>query len=592
MLLCTCFAVISIVKSEEYVTYSTSQGNIRGLIKSARNGDSFNAFLGVPFARPPIGDLRWQPPQPSPKWEGTLDATKMADVCTQDSLYEPAKMDGSEDCLYLNVFTKGKGLYFLHFVVEKYYSNFLISDEKKQVIVWIHGGAFIFGGINIYNPEYIMEENVVLVTIQYRLNVFGFMSTEDPSAPGNYGSLDQVAALKWIQANIQSFGGDPNAVTIFGMSAGGASVHYLTLSPLTKHLYKNAVSLSGSALCWWANVPHPRQKSITLGHHFKCPTDLKDMVECLRQVPSKKLHQAHYDLFFHWHKDSVEREPMNVFSPRSDPEAGPEAFLPEHPFLAMQIGNINPQPHWIGFTDKEGIWRANQLLPDNTERSTSTWKDFVTNFTTVAPYAFGLFGNQCKNPDAMVEKLQKFYNLDNLDANAEVTDKVAHNVIDVLSDTMFNYAIDTAAKMRAKHKHLDTYYHYYTFSGTHSLANLALDESIRRPPLAPLRRASHGADMLQLFKMFEFQPMPDYELAFSRKFIKLLIDWGKEGKPPAYLSEWSRLDLDNPKHLVIDEEFVVKEGFPDHERMGFWRTLDPVYWSYVLQKHTLHHDEL
>ena len=97
MLLFTCFAVISIVKSEEYVTYSTSQGNIRGLIKSARNGDSFNAFLGVPFARPPIGDLRWQPPQPSPKWEGTLDATKMADVCTQDSLYEPAKMDGSED---------------------------------------------------------------------------------------------------------------------------------------------------------------------------------------------------------------------------------------------------------------------------------------------------------------------------------------------------------------------------------------------------------------------------------------------------------------------------------------------------------------
>ena len=93
MLLFTCFAVISIVKSEEYVTYSTPNGNVRGLIKTARNGDSFNAFLGVPFARPPIGDLRWQPPQPPPKWEGTFDATKMADVCTQDSLYQPAKMD-------------------------------------------------------------------------------------------------------------------------------------------------------------------------------------------------------------------------------------------------------------------------------------------------------------------------------------------------------------------------------------------------------------------------------------------------------------------------------------------------------------------
>ena len=118
-----------------------------------------------------------------------------------------------------------------------------------------------------------MEEDVVLVTIQYRLNVFGFLSTEDPSAPGNYGSLDQVAALKWIQENIGAFGGDPDSVTIFGMSAGGASVHYLTLSPLTRNLYKNAVSLSGSALCWWANVPHPRQKAVKLGHHFKCPMD-------------------------------------------------------------------------------------------------------------------------------------------------------------------------------------------------------------------------------------------------------------------------------------------------------------------------------
>ena len=105
---------------------------------------------------------------------------------------------------------------------------------------------------------------------------------------------------------------------------------------------------------------------------------------------------------------------------------------------------------------------------------------------SIAPYAFGLFGNQCKNPDAIVEKLKKFYNLD-LDPEAPVTDEIAHNVIDVLSDTMFNYAVDEAARMRAKHRDLDTYFHYFTFSGTHSLANLALDDTIRRPPLLPLR---------------------------------------------------------------------------------------------------------
>ena len=139
------------------------------------------------------------------------------------------------------------------------------------------------------------------------------------------------------------------------MSAGGASVHYLTLSPLAKNLYKNAISLSGSALCWWANVPHPNQKAVELGHHFDCPmTSSRDMVDCLRKIPTEKLHDAHYELFFKWDKDSVGREPMNVFSPRSDPEAGPGAFLPEHPYTAMENGHINPQPHWIGLTDKEG----------------------------------------------------------------------------------------------------------------------------------------------------------------------------------------------------------------------------------------------
>jgi carboxylesterase type B len=116
-----------------------------------------------------------------------------------------------------------------------------------------------------------MEQDIILVTVQYRLNLFGFLSTEDSSAPGNYGMLDQVEALKWVQTHISSYGGDPDQVTILGMSAGGASVHYLTLSPLSRHLYKNAISLSGSALCWWANVPHQNKNAVTLGDHFGCP---------------------------------------------------------------------------------------------------------------------------------------------------------------------------------------------------------------------------------------------------------------------------------------------------------------------------------
>ena len=111
----------------------------------------------------------------------------------------------------------------------------------------------------------------------------------------------------------------------------------------------------------------------------------------------------------------------------------------------------------------------------------------MTNFTQVAPWALGLFGNQCKNPDDMVKKLQKFYGLENLNPEDPVSDEIAHKVIDILSDSMFSYAIDETVKLRAKHKDLNTFYYYYTFPGSHSLAHLDVDENIRRPPLEPLR---------------------------------------------------------------------------------------------------------
>lgn len=264
--------VIGLTKAEiEYVTYETEQGDVRGIVRQARSRRQFHAFLGIPYAQPPLETLRWMPPTKAPKWEGTFDASKTANVCAQDKVYHPQDLKGSEDCLYLNVFTGGK-------------------SKKKQVLFWIHGGAFIFGGADNFGADYIMEEDVVLVTVQYRLNIFGFLSTEDASAPGNYGLLDQIAALKWVQDNIAAYGGDPDQVTIIGMSAGGASVHYLTLSPMTKSLYKNAISLSGSALCWWANVPNPNQKAVALGRFLQ--TNSCTFLRPMQQLASINLMSA------------------------------------------------------------------------------------------------------------------------------------------------------------------------------------------------------------------------------------------------------------------------------------------------------------
>ena len=214
-----------------------------------------------------------------------------------------------------------------------------------------------------------MEEDIVFVSIQYRLGPFGFLTTADKTAPGNYGLHDQLAALRWIQTHIAQFGGDPNLVTIMGLSAGGASVNYLMLSPQSEGLFHRAVSMSGSALCWWANIPNQEKTARKLGIAMNCPmTSSEEMVECLRNKPAKDIMIAQSSLY-HWHHDKVEREPMNIWSPRPDLEAKEEAILPIEPQLAMQVGQIQPVPFLVGVAESEGIWRAVNYLTQVFQKS-------------------------------------------------------------------------------------------------------------------------------------------------------------------------------------------------------------------------------
>jgi para-nitrobenzyl esterase len=209
---------------------NVQEGQIRGTIE---NG--LTVYKGIPFAAPPVGDLRWKAPQPAAKWEGVLQADK----------YAPAPMQGgnppsgkSEDCLYLNVWTPAKS-----------------ANEKVPVLVWIYGGGF--GGGSTSDPNHdgtnLAKKGVVLVTIAYRVGILGFLAHPELSAEsssktsGNYGLLDMVAALKWIQKNISAFGGDPKKVTIFGESAGGIAVSMLCASPLAKGLFHGAISQSGGS---------------------------------------------------------------------------------------------------------------------------------------------------------------------------------------------------------------------------------------------------------------------------------------------------------------------------------------------------------
>ena len=229
----------SLTAPAETLTVKTEQGKARG--KSINDG-KVRAFLGLPYAAPPVGDLRWKAPQPPAKWTGDRDATQYGSHCAQNQVFaDMIFQDGeaSEDCLFLNVYAPANAT----------------SKSMLPVMFWIHGGGFAGGASSEprHNGDFLPLKGVVLVTINYRLGVFGFLATEDLAkeangASGNYGLLDMVAALQWVKANIKEFGGNPDNVTIFGESAGSAAVSTLMASPIVKGLFHRGIGESGGAL--------------------------------------------------------------------------------------------------------------------------------------------------------------------------------------------------------------------------------------------------------------------------------------------------------------------------------------------------------
>ncbi|XP_048505716.1 esterase E4-like [Athalia rosae] len=247
-----------------------SQGILQGITLRSYRGRDISAYLAIPYAEPPVGPLRFAKPVPAGKWDGILNATRDANSCLQSSSNQ---FIGAEDCLYLNVYVPQ-----------------LANDNISSllpVMVYVHGGGYKEGsGSSLtYGPQYILDKDVVLVTINYRLGVFGFLSSGDEVAPGNWGLKDQVLALKWVQDNIENFGGDPDHVTIFGESAGGASVHFLSLSPSTEELFHKFIAQSGSAVAPRScrSLHESGIQGFQFGEYAGCSSDTSDaLISCLR----------------------------------------------------------------------------------------------------------------------------------------------------------------------------------------------------------------------------------------------------------------------------------------------------------------------
>ncbi|XP_077500876.1 acetylcholinesterase-like [Amblyomma americanum] len=325
---------------ESYVERDTTEGKVRGRLVRAI-GRNVEEYRGIPFAEPPLGKLRFRPPVRKAPWEGTLDTTTLKlTACPQEEmpLIKMGDVAYTEDCLHLNVWVPQRAKE---------------PGSSQPVMVWIHGGGFTFGSANepSYNGANLATlGDVLVVSMNYRLGILGFMSANSPEAPGNVGLLDQLEVLKWVQRNIASFGGDPERVTIFGESAGAASVHCHVMSPMSEGLFKRAVLLSGTMynIDMWDMIHESMVKGNKVADIVGCSkkgtidlsANAEDVIRCFRRKSADELMKASFE--------SVAPKVVPFYPIYHD------SFLPKMPLVAMNRGFFGSIDVVAGVTSDEG----------------------------------------------------------------------------------------------------------------------------------------------------------------------------------------------------------------------------------------------
>uniref|UniRef100_A0A672IRS1 Carboxylesterase type B domain-containing protein n=1 Tax=Salarias fasciatus TaxID=181472 RepID=A0A672IRS1_SALFA len=378
----------SVSAAQQQPVVTTNYGKLRGVKVTLPNEilGPVEQYLGIPYALAPTGERRFQPPEPPMSWPGIRNATQFAAVCPQfledrfllnDMLpvWFTANLDTvvsyvqeqSEDCLYLNIYVPTEN------DVAQFSSNETgrtnIHDENglKPVMVYIHGGSYMEGTGNMIDGSILASYgNVIVITINYRLGVLGFLSTGDQAAKGNYGLLDQIQALRWIKENIQAFKGDPKRVTIFGSGAGASCVSLLTLSHYSEDLFQKAIIQSGTALSSWAVNYQPAKYTRALAEKVGCNMlDTIDLVECLQKKNYKELIEQYI----------TPAKYHIAFGPVIDGDV-----IPDDPQILMEQGEFLNYDIMLGVNQGEGFKFVDGIVDSEDGVSANDFDFAVSDF--------------------------------------------------------------------------------------------------------------------------------------------------------------------------------------------------------------------
>ncbi|XP_046619027.1 venom carboxylesterase-6-like [Neodiprion virginianus] len=546
-----CIVVIAIVLMiivlwSSHPRVKTPLGIIEGHYKISSEGRRFEAYEGIPYGQPPIKEHRFRIPRPVTSWKGVRMAKKFGSPCYRWGPIPAVRgpkdaAKDSEDCLYLNVYSP-------------------ITDHRKltgrrtdllPVIVFIHGGAFRSGSGMQYGPEYLLNEDVVLVTINYRLGPLGFLSTEDHVVPGNMGLKDQVVALRWVQDNIKSFGGNPKKVTIVGHSAGGVSVHYHYLTNITKGLFHNGISLSGTALNCWAQTENSLNKTKQLAANLGCPdSTVEDMIDCLRGQSAHNITYGAAD-FTPWLDN-----PFTPFGPVVEKGGSEFTFIDKPPIEVINTRQAQDLPWITGVVSEDGLFPGAEFVANKTRL-----KDLNENWLAYAPHLLDYnFTIPLKDQNGISTLIRKSYL-----GNRAIDSSTVNDTVRMMSDRLFGYHAAEAARLQARAGNSVLFY-YFSYRGTYSFSQWfsSTDQNFG---------VCHGDDLAYVMHSFFNATTTKRDREMQKVLVKLWVSFASKSKPnvhwPTINSEtddFYYLYIAGPQNLSI-------ERTRDFGRESFWHSI-------------------
>lgn len=357
----------------------TNKGPVQGMTR-----DNVIEYRGIPYAEPPVGQLRWKPPVEHTAWKDVRDATSFGKTCGQVTLLGvfAGPANSNEDCLYLNV-TAPK----------------TASNEKRPVLFWIHGGGFVDGASSDYDASKLADQgNVIVVSVNYRLSLLGFFAHPALNKEGhlfaNYGLLDQQFALRWTKDNIAKFGGDPDNITVAGQSAGAASVAYNLISPLTKGMFQRAIIQSSASYLSATPMSVAEKKAIAFAKAAGCGTGVDAATAtCLRNLPADQLMKL--------------SGPENAFGPYVVTPVADGKILPSSGAAALAAGKFHKMPIMTGSTQDEGSFFA--AIPVYYSGKAVTQDDVTKYVNTIFGGYAGYAGTPPKYPEGTPAKVLARY---------------------------------------------------------------------------------------------------------------------------------------------------------------------------------------